>query len=78
MSVIEEKKKDKLVETVTPYSFLSTVESNKQYYTRQEIKGAELARNTQQAIEWPGTGKYRNIIKKNLIQYSGITIDDIN
>ena len=63
---------------VTSYSFLETVKDNKEHYTSHEIKGAELARKTQQAIGWPSKGKYRNIIKRNLIQNSGITIDNIN
>jgi hypothetical protein len=29
---------------VTPYSFLETVKDNKQYFSNQEIKGAESAR----------------------------------
>ena len=35
---------------VISYSFLETVKDNKEYYTSQEIKGAELARKTQQEI----------------------------
>ena len=35
---------------VTSYSFLDIVKANKEYYTSQIIKGAELERNTQQEI----------------------------
>ena len=71
-------KPNKSKSDVTSYSFLETVKDNKEHYTSHEIKGAKLARNTRQAIGWPSTGNCRNIIKKNLIQNSGITIDDIN
>ena len=75
---INKEHKDKLVETVTPYSFLSTVESNKLYYTRQEIKGAEDTRKQQEQLGWPSTSKFKRIIKYNLINNSPITINDVN
>ena len=78
VAIVDETKKDKLIGAVTPYSFLSTVESNKQYYTRQEIKGAEDARKQQEQLGWPSTSKFKRIIKNNLINNSPITIDDIN
>jgi len=74
----EDVPKDKLSETVTPYSFLSTVDSNKQFYTSDEIKGAENARIQQEQLGWPSTTKFKRIIKNNLINNSKITIDDIN
>ena len=78
MTIVDETKKDKLIGTVTPYSFLSTVLSNKQYYIRQEIKGAEDVRKQQEQLGWPSTSKFKRIIKNNLINNSPITIDDIN
>jgi hypothetical protein len=63
---------------IIPYSFLETVQANKEYFTRQEIKGAEKARLIQQEIGWPSSSTFKTIIGKNLISNSGITIDDIN
>jgi hypothetical protein len=63
---------------ITPYSFLETVKDNKQFFTSQEIKGAEKARSIQQEIGWPSTSTFKRIIGQNLIENSGLTIDDIN
>jgi hypothetical protein len=69
---------DKPKPEVTNYSCLQTVKDNKEYFTRQEIKGAEAARTLQQEIGWPSTSTFKTIISKNLIQNSGITVDDIH
>ena len=38
---------------VNAYSFLHTVSKNKSFYTRQEVKGADTAREQQGQIGWP-------------------------
>ena len=68
--------------SVTSYSkslsLLQTVNSNKEFYTKREIKGAEKARALQAQIGWPGTSAFKNIISSNLIRNSGITVDDVS
>ena len=63
---------------VSPYSFLGSVKDNKSYFTDNEIKGADEARQIQQEIGWPSITAFRNIIKNNLITNPEITIDDVN
>jgi hypothetical protein len=65
-------------DTVSNYSLLSTVAANKEFYTSNEIKGANSARALQQTIGWPSTSTFKTIIKHNLIRNSSVTIDDIN
>jgi hypothetical protein len=63
---------------ITPYSLLQTVEENKEYFTADEIKGADNARKLQQEIGWPSIGAYKNIIKNNLVNNAEVTINNIN
>lgn len=52
---------------ISPYSFLQTVDDNKQYYTDCEIKGAEKARLLQEELGWP---RDTTILSENLITNS--------
>ena len=63
---------------VNPYSFLQTVDDNKEYFTATEIKGAEAARFQQEEIGWPSDSFYHTIIKENLLTNTEVTIDDVH
>ena len=62
---------------VTNYSLLSTVKSNKSYFTRKEIEGADKARLLQAKLGWPSTADLKRYINNNLIINCPITSDDI-
>ena len=62
---------------VDAYSFLSTVSSNKQHFTRQEIEGADRARSLQQLLGWPSTADLKRYVANNLITNCPVTVDDI-
>jgi hypothetical protein len=62
---------------VNNYSFLSTVTSNKRFFTAREVQGADKARKLQEYIGWPGDSTFKDIIKNNQVTNCGITIDDI-
>ena len=59
------------------YSFVQTVATNKKFFTRGEIEGAEMAQRLQQQIVWPSVDQFKVIIANNLIRNSGVTVDDI-
>jgi hypothetical protein len=63
---------------VNNYSFLETVKGNKEYFTAQEIKGAENARLLQQQTGWPSTDNLKSYIKKQLLDNCRVTVDDVN
>ena len=52
---------------VTDYIFMNTVESNKSYFHRREIKGAYASIILQQLIRWPSTSTLKEAIGKNQI-----------
>ena len=58
-------------------NLLSTVAQNKSFWTQKEIKGANDAREMQEALAWPGTNTFKHYIKNNLITNTSITTDDI-
>lgn len=64
--------------TVIDYSFFSTVASNKEYFSRREIEGADTARLLQGRLGWPSTGQYKQLIENNLLVNTDVTTDDIN
>ncbi len=59
------------------YSFFSTVSSNKEYFTRGEIEGADQSRILQPRIGWPSTD-YKHYLATNQINDCPISIDDIS
>ena len=63
---------------VSKYSFLSTVASNKQYFTRREIDQADKAHILQAHIGWPATEDFKRIVSKNLLLNCDVTVDDIS
>ena len=68
----------KTKEEVANYSFVTTVQQNKSYFTRDQIKRADRARILQQYIGWPSIKSYKDYITKNLIKNTDITVEDIN
>ena len=69
---------NKFKETVKPYSLVQTVESNKQFFTANEIKGADMSRNYQEILFFPGTSTLKTYLQDNLINNSAVTVDDVN
>ena len=63
---------------VTNYSMLQTVSNNKKYFTRDEIKGADLSRKYQEYLFYPGTKSLNKYVANNLINNSAVTVDDVN
>ena len=63
---------------VTDYLMLQTVSNNKKYFTRDEIKGADLSRKYQEYLFYPGTKSLNKYVANNLITNSAVTVDDIN
>ena len=64
--------------TVTDYSFLQTVSSNKSFFTKKEIEGAMNARREQEILSWPPIQTYKSYVSDNLIANSKVIIDDVN
>ena len=74
-----------LVNTINPntkdmlstYSFIQTVNDNKQFYAAAEIKGVEQARIQQEELGWPSDTFYSHIINNNLLTNTEVTPDDV-
>ena len=60
------------------YSFLSTVSDNKEYFSQQEIKGADISRQVQEYLFFPSSNTLKTYVNKNLITNCKINADDIN
>ena len=58
---------------VTPYCLLSTVQANKEYFIRNEIEGADKARDLQHHLDWPADQYLIEQIKNNRITNCPIT-----
>ena len=58
--------------------FINTVSSNKQSYSKQQIKGAETARVLYAKLVYPSVKDFRWIIISNQIQDCPVTVQDIN
>ena len=63
---------------VTNYSMLQTVSNDKKYFTRDEIKEADLSRTYQEYLFYPGTKPLNKNVANNLINNSTVTVDDVN
>ena len=61
---------------VNSYSFLTTVNGNKEYFTKHEIERADQSRRLQTITAYPSDDAFRFILKNNLITNCKITIDD--
>ena len=61
---------------VSPYSFLTLVEANKENFTRREIKGADDARKLYINLGLPGYKSFFKALESNAIRDCPITVDD--
>jgi hypothetical protein len=57
--------------------FLNTVEENKTFFTRQQIKKARRARELYHALGTPSPADFKAIIRMNLITNNPVTQEDI-
>ena len=57
----------KVNDDVTAYCFLNTVASNKEYFTRHEIKAADNVRILQARLGWPSEITLKRILDSNLL-----------
>ena len=60
------------------FSFLTTVESNTQLYTKREVNKADEAMHMQHVMAWPGTQNYKTAIKNNLVKNYPIAVGDVD
>ena len=60
-----------------PTNFLQSVNSNREFFTRAEIEGADKSRQIQQQIGWPSTPAFKKILEKNLLLNCPITVEDV-
>ena len=63
--------------TVTAYSFTSTVSSNKSFFPRQQIQGADSARTLQRVLGWPSDSELKRIVSEHYIMNCKVNQDDI-
>ena len=61
---------------VTDYSFLHTVASNKQQFTRREVEGADKALILQKRIGHPSDQAFQEYLANGLINNCPVTVDD--
>ena len=52
--------------------------SNKEYFSRREIEGADTARILQGRVGWPSQEEYKHMVNGNLLLNTAVTSDDIN
>ena len=57
---------------------VNTLEQNKSFFTKKQIKMAELAKKLQQNMGFPGNDAFKKILQNNLILNSPVTVDDFN
>ena len=65
-------------DSVINYSFLNTVQDNKEYFTNSEIKSADASRKYQEYLFFPSTKTLSKYVEKNMITNCGINVDDVN
>ena len=64
--------------SITPYSLLSTVTKNKQFYTYADIEGEDRARIYHRPLDLPATSTFKTYVNNNLLLNCNITGDDKN
>ena len=62
---------------VNSYSFLHIVSENMSFYTRQEVRGADTAREQQGQIGWPSDQEYYKIVRDNQMKNNICSLHDI-
>ena len=76
MASIDDHNSAKTNATITPYSLLSTVTKNKEFYTHVDIEGAAITRGYQGIIGWPATSDLKHYVNKSLLLNCNITVDE--
>ena len=61
-----------------PYSLLTTVRANKEFFSPREIERADKARLLQSQLAWPSTSDFKTYVRDNLLLNCPITIEDIS
>ena len=61
----------------TDYSFLSTVNSNMEYFTCADIEGSDIARDMQHFLGWPSDKQLISALSNNLIINCPVLLDDL-
>lgn len=69
---------DKNKQTVSVYSFFSTVASKKDFFSHLEIEGVDKARILQSRLGWLSDQQFKEAIQDNLVMNADITVDDIH
>ena len=69
---------DKSKESVTQYTIIQTIDSNKQYFASNETEGADVSRKYQQIPYVPGTSSLKAYLRDNFINNSAVIVDDVN
>ena len=62
---------------VISYCNLQTVNSNKKYFSRREVQGADRARSLQQLLWWPSESDFKKLVTTNILHNCRVTPDDI-
>ena len=57
---------------------LQTVSENKEWFSAQEIKEADISRKLQEYIFFPVTNTFKDYVNTNLINNCEITTNDVN
>ena len=69
---------DKTITTITPYSLLSTVTENKEFYTRVDIEGLDREIRYQLLLGWTPMSDFTTYVNNKLLLNCRITVDDID
>ena len=57
---------------------ISTVNNNKVFYTKKQIKNADDARNLQKELGWPSTQLFIKMISSNFVLNCKVNADDVD
>ena len=57
---------------------MNTIESNRLYFHRHKIKGANTSRIIQQIVGWPSTQALKEVVGEYQIRNCLLTIDNAN
>jgi len=60
------------------FSFVNTVEENKQAFTKRQVQRAEVAKVLYSKLAFPSWRDYKWIVRANMIKNCPVTLDDIN
>ena len=60
------------------FAFVTTVEGNKEGFTKQQVKGAELARTLYTKLGYPSHRDFRWIVQSNQIHDCPVTVEDVD